>query len=106
MATNHDSDDRPGRQDDPDAQGLPPGAVLPDPYEFRRNQYQGRLVVSAVALVVIVVLLVLSDENRVIVAVCAAAVAMAVVLNFVGLMAARRAIRENPRSSHPKQNHD
>lgn len=88
--------------DDPDADGLPPGALLPDRDLYRADQLRAIFSGNVVALAVLCSLLFVFREQRVLIALCAAAVGATAVFNLIRWLAARRRLRRRGLLQPPK----
>lgn len=88
-------DPRPdGPQGDPDAHGLPPGVVLPEPHVFARDQLKGLVISNAVGFVALLLLSIWSPTSPKLLAMLAGLLGVMLVVN-VGrwALAARKVAR-------------
>ena len=79
-----------GHRDDPDAQDLPPGTVLPEAGQYRKDQLAARATVDFVALLVVLLIWLFVQRYEQLVIGCAAAVGGVLVFDLIRLVRARR----------------
>lgn len=79
-----------GESGDPDAQGLPPDAKLPDAARYRRDQWFARLMVCLAGLLLLGWMTWVSQDLRTIYLVCTLAVAVATLFSAVHFLLAWR----------------